>query len=252
MSGLASWSTPFITVPLYRLRILYADSAPATSYRGAATYLFMGLWVSPISADRSTIEAVKRFFLVAPVLLLLSMALGGCSISATMPSTTLVAATPTPAPTPLPTAAPANPASATGFDTHAGNCLDAANQAIVLVQKTANGDFAGNAFTTDMRLDLEPHDAHTGCAAAGQALHNYQQYVNGAQLQVWTLDNNWSYASQTTRQNWLQGVLHYLLGIYPRADIGVKVYTTNGGLCGTAAVGAGQGGSPSINVSSCG
>jgi len=207
---------------------------------------------SPVSANRSTIEAVRRFFLVAPVLLLLSMALAGCSISASMPSTTLVASTPTPAPTALPTAAPANPANATGFDTHAGNCLDAANEAIVLVQKTANGDFAGNAFTTDMRLDLEPHDAHTQCAATSQALHNYQQYVNAAQLQVWALDNNWSYASQTTRQNWLQGVLHYLLGIYPRADIGVKVYTTNGALCGTASVGAGQGGTPSINVSSCG
>jgi len=33
MSGPASWSTPFTAVPLYRLRILYADSAPATSYR---------------------------------------------------------------------------------------------------------------------------------------------------------------------------------------------------------------------------
>jgi len=181
------------------------------------------------------------------------MALVGCSISASVPSTTLVESTPTPGPTALPTAAPANPVDATGFDTHAGNCLDAANQAIVLVKKTANGDFAGNAFTTDMRLDLEPHDAHTQCAAAGQALRTYQQYVNGAQLQVWDLGNNWSYASQTTRQNWLQGVLHYLLGIYPRADIGVKVYTTtSGGLCGTASVGAGQGGTPSINVSSCG
>ena len=33
MSGPASWSTLFTAVPLYRLRILYADSAPATSYR---------------------------------------------------------------------------------------------------------------------------------------------------------------------------------------------------------------------------
>ncbi len=172
-----------------------------------------------------------------------------CATPSFVPSTTLVAASPTPIPTAIPTAAPANAADAAGFDTHAGNCVDAASQAIVLIKKAAAGDFVGNAFVTDMQLTLTPRDQR--CAATGGALKAYQQYVNSVRLQVWALDNNWYYAAVTTRQSWLEGVLHYLLGIYPRADITIKV-SANGATCGTASVGAGQAGAPLVNAATCG
>ncbi len=194
---------------------------------------------------------VKRAFLVAPLLLSLPLLQTACSVPTVLPSTALVASSPTPVPTPIPTAAPLNAADTTGFDMHAGNCVDAANQAIALIKKAAAGDFAGNAFTTDMRLSLEPSDAHAGCAATGESLRTYRQHANSAQLQVWALDTNWYYAAQTTRQNWLEAVLHYLLDIYPRADITVKVFNNNV-LCGTASVGAGQSGKPLIDVATCG
>ncbi len=194
-------------------------------------------------------EAMKRAFLVAP-LLLLPLLQTACATPSFVPSTTLVASSPTPAPTAIPTAAPVNAADTAGFDTHAGNCVDAANQAIALIRKAAAGDFAANAFTTDMRLDLAPSDAR--CASTGSALKTYQQHVSSARLQVWALDTNWYYAAPTTRQNWLEGVLHDLLSIYPTADIDVKVFTNGTTLCGTASIGAGQSGAPLINVTTCG
>jgi len=200
---------------------------------------------------RGTITLVKRTFLVVPLLLLFPLLQTACSVPTVLPSTALVESSPTPVPTAIPTAAPLNAANTSGFDTHAGNCVDAANQAIALIKKAAAGDFAGNAFTTDMQLSLQPSGTHAGCAATGESLRAYQQYANSAQLQVWALDTNWYYAAQTTRQNWLEAVLHYLLDIYPRADITIKVFNNNVP-CGTASVGAGQSGRPLIDVATCG
>jgi len=192
---------------------------------------------------------VRRAFLLLP-LLLLPLLQTACATPSFVPSTTLVESSPTPVPTAIPTAAPANAASAAAFDTHAGNCVDAANQAIALIRKAAAGEFVGNAFTTDMRLDLGPSDQR--CAATGDALKTYQRHVGSVRLQVWALDNSWYYAAPTTRQNWLEAVLHYLLGVYPQANVTINALTPTGAACGTASIGAGQAGTPAVNAGACG
>ncbi len=191
-------------------------------------------------------QGMKKLLFLAPMLLLILLQTA-CATPSFVPSTTLVQSSPTPVPTTIPTVQPLNPPGAAGFDTQAGNCLDAANQAIILIKKAANGDFAGTAFTTDMSMDLEPHDSR--CMATGHMLNTYQQYVASVRLQVWMLDNNWYYAAATTRQSWLETVLHYLLGTYTHAGLNVRVFV-NDKPCGSASIGPGQAGTPSV-VSEC-
>lgn len=195
---------------------------------------------------------MKRAILVILVLALLPLVQTACATPSIIPSTTLVESTPTPIPTAAPTDAPINVSNARGFDTRAGNCADAANQAIALSQKAAAGQFGGVSFNMDMHLDLEPSTgaAGQGCAASGQTLQTYQEYVNTAQLQVWALDNGWYNAAQTTRQQWLSDVLAYLLRLYGHANITITV-NANDAPCGSASAGAGQSGRPQINAA-CG
>lgn len=196
---------------------------------------------------------MNRAFLLAPVLLALalSLSLSGCSVKALLPSTTLVSATPTPAPTPPPTAAPpADQSSSNAFDNAAGNCADAANQAITFMSDAAAGRFGGSAFNVDMRLELDP--TGSDCAASPAHISRYRQTVSSARLTVWPLDSVWTNSYISIRQQWLLDMVNTLVRFYPRANNSVQVFSSSSGaLCGSASIGFGSGGARQIDTS-CG
>ena len=128
----------------------------------------------------------------------------------------------------------------------AGNCVDAANQAIKLIAAAATGRFTGSGYNMDMHLALEPHDPHSGCADAPAHIERYRQDVSSAQLTVWALDSVWVNAGSAVKQLWLADVLNALLALYPRAEISVQVLY-NEAPCGGASMGSGHAGSRQIN-----
>jgi hypothetical protein len=191
---------------------------------------------------------VKRTARLGPILLALALLLSGCSLRSAMPSATLVTSTPTPLPTLPPAPPPVDASSTSAFDNAAGNCVDAANQAISLIAEAAAGRFASTGFNVDMHLALEPHGPTSGCAVPPVHITSYRQYVSSAQLTVWALDSAWVNAGSAVKQLWLADVLNALLALYPRAVINVQVLY-NGAPCGSAALGAGPAGSRRINPS---
>lgn len=159
--------------------------------------------------------------------------------------------TPTPRPSPIPTTPPVDQSGTQAFDNAAGNCVDAANQAISLAQQAAAGRFGNNSiFNMDMHLALDPHSPDSGCADSPAHITQYRQYVSVATLTVWALDTQWYYAGTTIRQQWLADVLGALASLYPRANKSVQVMY-NGAPCGSAHVGAGQGGQRQFDLT-CG
>ena len=189
---------------------------------------------------------MKRVVLLLPMLLALALLLSGCSLSSVMPSATLVSSTPTPVPTLPPAPPPVDASSTSAFDNAAGNCVDAANQAIKLIAEAAAGRFSDTGFNVDMHLALEPHGPTSGCADPPARIARYRQYVSSARLTVWALDSAWVNAGSGVKQLWLANVLNALLALYPRAEISVQVLY-NGAPCGSAALGSGPAGSRRIN-----
>lgn len=210
----------------------------------------MGRAIITLLPWRDTIPFVKRLVLIAPLLLALALLLSGCSVTALVKNPTLVGPTPTPRPTALPTAPPLNPSSVTGFDTGAGNCLDAANEAITLINQTAAGTYGGgSSFTMDMKLTLEPGGPGSGCADPPSRIAHYRQdVVSAATLTVWPLDSTWLGAGPTIRDQWLVDVLNTLYHLYSRATISINVVSTNtGNPCGSASLSLGQGGTRQVD-----
>jgi hypothetical protein len=185
------------------------------------------------------------------LLALLPLLLGGCSAQALIPSPTLVGATATPRPA-LPTPPPpVDQSDTSAFDNAAGNCVDAANEAISLAQQAAAGRFGNNSiFNMDMRLELQPHGPNSGCSDSPAHVKQYRQYVSAATLTVWPLDSQWYYAGTPIRQQWLADVLGALTSLYPRAQKSIQV-VYNGAPCGSASIGSGQGGARQFDLS-CG
>src|SRR5947209_88266 len=116
------------------------------------------------------------------LLVLLPLLLSGCSVGGVDLSfhatpTTRDAGVATPAPVDSTAEAVPTPA----YDLQAGNCPDAANQAINLMT------FAqGKGFNLDMRLDLTPRAVL--CGESGSALATYRTRVAGAELHVYVID----------------------------------------------------------------
>lgn len=195
---------------------------------------------------------MKQRILLGAALLALALGLSGCSVQSLLPSTTLVSATPTAVPTPLPTAAPpVDQSSTNAFDNAAGNCVDAANQAINLMSEAAAGRFGGSAFNMDMTLNLEP--AGPDCAGSPARIAHYRQDVVGsATLTVWPLDSVWGNSYSAIRQQWLLDVLNALARLYPHANVAVQVHSaSDGAVCGSASLTFGGGGSRRVDTS-CG
>lgn len=191
---------------------------------------------------------MKQAVLSLLLLLALALSASACSLKSALPSTTLLSATPTPLPTPQPTQPPVDQSSIDSFDNNAGNCVDAANQAISLIQQAAAGHFGNSFFNMDMSLELEPHDPNSGCADSAHIAHYRQDVVYKAALTVWPLDYVWSNAGPTIRQQWLADVLNTLVKLYPRANSSIQVMY-NGLPCGSAAIGTGKSGTPQIDTS---
>lgn len=163
---------------------------------------------------------------------MLALLLSGCTLRQALPDTRLVGLTPTPAPTALATAPPTN-AGVDGYDLRAGNCVDAANEALDLITNAGNGAYGGTPFTMDMQLTLDPigvkpHDPSTGCAATGKTLSFYRrQAVSTVQLKVYALTNLWPNAQPVVRQQWLENVLNVLIERYPKANITINAFANN-------------------------
>lgn len=202
-----------------------------------------------IRGRRGTIPFVKKAILIAPLMLALALLLSGCSVTALIKNPTLVGPTPTPVPTALPTAPPPAASGADGYDSGAGNCPDAANEAITLINQAAAGDFGGgSAFTMDMNLALQPNGS--GCADPPSLITHYrQEVVSSAMLTVWPLDSTWLGAGPSIREQWLVDVLNALNHLYTKATININVVsTTSGNACGSASLSLGPGGARQVDA----
>lgn len=190
-------------------------------------------------------NVVKRALLLLAALLACTLLLSACSPASLIPSSDLAVPTPTATPSPAPAASPATGVSPSAYDSAAGNCVDAANNAISLINASATGAYGSSYFNLDMRLTLDPHTG-AACASGGAKLKSYRQSVGVAELSVYPLDGQWYYAGTVTRSAWLTDVLNRLRSLYPSADITVKV-TYNGSPCGSASIGSGVGHERQIN-----
>jgi hypothetical protein len=152
------------------------------------------------------------------LLVLLPPLLSGCSVAGVNLAFNATPATPVAVPG---TAAPAEGTAAAvptpAFDLQAGNCPDAATQAISFVVDARN-----KGFNLDMRLDLGPVTAL--CGASDAALATYRARVTHANLSAWVLDGSWSSFALASRITWLDDMLRRLHGLYPAAIVNVWVY----------------------------
>ncbi len=177
-------------------------------------------------------------------LAVLALLLSGCTLRQALPDTRLVGVTPTPEPTALATEPPTN-AGVNGYDLKAGNCVDAAAEAIELITNAGSGTYGGTSFTMDMRLTLDPigvkpNDPRTGCAATGKTLSFYRhQAVSTVQLKVYALTNLWPNAQPVVRRQWLEDVLNVLIARYPKANVTINTLANNAP-CGSALISFGS------------
>jgi len=184
-------------------------------------------------------------------LAMLTLILSGCTLRQALPSTRLVGLTPTPEPTALATVPPNN-AGVNGYDLKAGNCVDAADEAIDLITKAGAGSYGGTPFTMDMHLSLDPvgvkpNDPSSGCAATGKVLSFYRrQAVAVVQLNVYVLTTLWASVQPVVRRQWLENVLNVLVERYPKANVTINVFSNNTP-CGSALVSFGSNTGRQIN-----
>ncbi len=152
-----------------------------------------------------------------PFLLLLPLILGGCSVGsininlspsaakkATPVSTTVVDPTAQAAPTPA-------------FAMQAGNCPEAANQAITLMGYTQS-----KGANLDPRLELAPLDRR--CGADGADLTTYRARVTSATLNMYVIDGSWSSLYLASRSALLRDLMGRLHRLYPAAICKVLIY----------------------------
>jgi hypothetical protein len=175
------------------------------------------------------------------LLVLLPLVLSGCTVAGVSLDFNA---------TPAPTVAPAGPAvpvevtaaavPTPAFDLQAGNCPDAAQQAIdVLVDTQTKG------LNLDMRLDLGPVTAL--CGASGAALGTYRARVTHADLSAYVIDGTWASFPTASRYTLFEDMLRRLHALYPAAIINIAVREDQAVL-GTASLGVDN--KPQVNCCS--
>jgi hypothetical protein len=99
--------------------------------------------------------------------------------------------------------------AATGFDSFAGNCPDAADEDVALI------NYAGSQnYNFDMQLQIHPTQ---GCDAdrKSPAYKSFIKQVTQANLLLNALDTAWTYGYVGTRDTFLTNVLSQLQTHYP-------------------------------------
>jgi hypothetical protein len=97
----------------------------------------------------------------------------------------------------------------TGYDSFAGNCLDAANEDLALI------DYAQTQnYLFDMQLQVSPT---TGCEAniSSAAYHTFLTQVGQATLNMNDLNSQWAYGYAPTREAFVDSVYAKLQAHYP-------------------------------------
>jgi hypothetical protein len=103
------------------------------------------------------------------------------------------------------------------YDLQAGNCPDAANQAIALMTFVQS-----KGYNLDMQLELAPRTVL--CGQSGSALATYRARVATANLSAWAIDGSWSSFYMASRTMMLHTLLDRLHTLYPAAIARVTVY----------------------------
>ena len=168
---------------------------------------------------------------------LLALSLCGCSAQG---FSVLSPAAPTRTPAPAVTSTVPPPSvSQNGFDSFAGNCADAANEDVALMNyaNTQNYNF-------DMQLQIKPT---LGCDADtdSSTYKTFIRQVADANLTMNALDTAWIYGYVSTRDLFLQSMFTNLQKHYPSLSTAVITITYNGQTRATLAF-TGHG-APTIN-----
>lgn len=163
------------------------------------------------------------------LLVALSFVLSGCSV---IPKSLQLTAPPTSTPVTLqPLAAGAGqPVPTPAFDASAGNCPDAATQAINLMQYTQ-----AQGMTLDIQVALQPL-AQCGATAAADVAA-YRMRVTSASLSAYVIDGTWSANTLSVHTALIDNLLAQMHSLYPAATLSINVYY-NGSVVGTGQLGA--------------
>lgn len=151
---------------------------------------------------------------------LLALSLCGCSAHS---FSVLPLAAPTNTPPAVVTATVPPPSvSQNGFDSFAGNCADAANEDVALIDYAATQNY-----NFDMQLQIKPT---LGCDAdpASSTYRTFIRQVTDANLTMNALDTAWIYGYVSTRDLFLQSMFTTLQKHYPSLGNVVITITYNG------------------------
>lgn len=162
----------------------------------------------------------KSRYLPLALLLALPLLLSGCQVAGI--DVSLTPATPVPShAASLGTAVPAQRTAAAAptpaFDLQAGNCPEAAEQAIESIAFAAQ-----RGANLDARLELSP--VTVGCGGAADALATYRARVTSASLTMFVIDGTWPNLFLASRSALLRDLMGRLHRLYPAAICKVLVY----------------------------
>jgi hypothetical protein len=149
-------------------------------------------------------RASWRGWLLAPLVPLMMLTLSGCksNLALITPPDKTPVATATAESTPVPLVL------STGFDRFAGNCLDAANEDLALINYATSQNY-----TFDMQITITPT---TGCGADVNtaAYRTFVNQVGQATLVMNALDTAWVYGYAPTREAFIDSVFAKLQAHY--------------------------------------
>ena len=152
------------------------------------------------------------------VLLLLPLILSGCSLAGVdLSFSTKTPAKATGMATAVPTQSAAEAVPTPAYDLQAGNCPDASNQAIALIELAR-----GKGFNLDMQLRLSPRTV--SCGQEGAALANYRARVADVELRVYVIDGTWAGFYAASRVSLVATLVDHLHALYPAAIARATVY----------------------------
>lgn len=160
---------------------------------------------------------VMRTRYVLSTVVLLPFILSGCMVAGTNLSFPGVPSPTVSAPRGRLLDRPVQEAPTPAFAVQAGNCPEAASQAINLLLFTQR-----RGIDVDMRLQLSP--LSLGCGASGAALATYRGQVVSASLAAYVLDATWASLSVASRTELLMALVGQLHALYPAAIVKAAVY----------------------------
>ncbi|MDB5057380.1 MAG: hypothetical protein JWO59_852 [Chloroflexi bacterium] len=152
-----------------------------------------------------SLGAPWRARLLAPLIPLVMLTLSGCKSNLSLIST----AVKTPVATATAESTPIPQVLSSGYDQFAGNCFDAANEDLALIDYATSQNYK-----FDMQLTISPT---TGCSADVNtgANRTFLSQVGQATLVMNALDTAWVYGYAPTREAFIQSTFAKLQAHYP-------------------------------------